>query len=443
MDGSHSLLESAFNIAIVFLLVFLNAFFVAAEFSLVKVRSSRVTQLLSEGVHRARFVKTVITNIDTYLSACQLGITLASLALGWKGELIIEELIRPIFSSFLSPANVHTISYAIAFACITILHIVIGELSPKTLAIQKTETMALWLAPPLILFYKLTSPAIKFLNFLSAITLKVFGIKPVGEHEQAHTEEEIRILVNESEKNGMIDQDERALFDNVFEFSDRVAREAMVPRTSMVVLYTEDSFEDNLKVVSETKHTRYPVAEDDKDNIIGFIHVTDLYSQSVKGFSNIQSITRTILRVPEFMELSQVLQLMKKNRTQIAVVQEEYGGTAGILTLEDILEEIVGEIQDEFDNKRPVSEEIENGYSIDGRMLIQDVNNILSLDISNDDVDTIGGWMHMMLESDPEVGKNYLHENVNFEIDEVDKNRIVRLSAKIIPLEIARDSQET
>ena len=443
MDGSHTLLGTAFNLAIVFLLVILNAFFVAAEFALVKVRSSRITQLMSEGVQRARFVKTVISNIDTYLSACQLGITLASLALGWKGEEYIEELIRPLFFNSLSQEHIHTISYAIAFLVITILHIVIGELSPKSLAIQKTETMALWLAPPLILFYKLTFPAIKLLNALSSITLQVFGIKAVGDHEQAHTEEEIRILVNESEKNGMIDQDERALVDNVFQFSDRVAREAMVPRTSMVVLYTEDSFAENLKIVSDTKHTRYPVAEDDKDNIIGFIHVTDLYAESLKAAeSNIQHVTRTILRVPEFMELSQVLQLMKKNRTQIAVVQEEYGGTAGIITLEDILEEIVGEIQDEFDNKRPVYEVITNGYSMDGRMLIQDVNNILGLDISNEDVDTIGGWIHMMLEEDPEVGKTFLHENITFEIDEVDKNRIVRLSAKKNPLILENETQE-
>jgi CBS domain containing-hemolysin-like protein len=420
--------------SVVILLVLMNAFFVAAEYALVKVRISRITQLISEGVYRARFVKTITSNIDTYLSACQLGITLASLALGWKGQEYTEKLITSFFFNLLPEPTIKVISYVIAFAIITILHIVIGELCPKSMAIQKAESMALWLAPPLTLFYKITYPAIWFLNHMSSSILKFLGVKPLSEHEQAHTEEEIRILVNESEKSGIIDQEERALFDNVFEFSERVAREAMVPRTSMVVLYTEDTFEENLKVVAETKHTRYPVAEDDKDNIIGFIHVTDLYAEASKqGNSQIQNITRNILRVPEFMELSQVLQLMKKNRTQIAIVQEEYGGTAGIITLEDILEEIVGEIQDEFDNKRPVYEQIENGYSIDGRLLIQDVNNILNLNISNEDVDTIGGWIHMMIETDPEVGKIFVHENVSFEIEEVDKNRIVRLIAKIIP----------
>lgn len=427
---SHTIFQSLSNISVIIFLVLLNAFFVAAEFSLVKIRASKVTQLISEGIYRAKFVKTVTTHLDAYLSACQLGITLASLGLGWLGEKYVDSMIRPLFSLFMPGSFIEPISYGISFALITILHIVLGELSPKSIAIQKTEKTALWLAPPLILFFKLTYPAIWLLNALSSATLKLLGMKPSAEIEQAHTEEEIRILVTESEKSGIIDQEEKVLFDNVFQFSDRVAREAMVPRTSMVVLYLEDTFDEILKIASQTRHTRYPVAQEDKDNIVGFIHVSDLYGESLKTSDrSIQNILRSILRVPEFMELSQVLQIMKKNRVQIAVVTEEYGGTAGLLTLEDILEEIVGEIQDEFDTTRPVFEQTEKGYSMDGRMLISDVNNMLNLAISNEDVDTIGGWVHMMLESEePKVGKSIVHDTVQFEIEEVDKDRIVRLN---------------
>lgn len=413
------------------LLVFLNGFFVAAEFALVKIRASRVTQLIGEGIHRAKYVKNITNNLDAYLSACQLGITLASLGLGWAGEPVVSRMISPILTSFgLSHAVIETISIASAFIIITILHIVLGEQAPKSFAIQKSEGVSLWLAQPLLVFYKLAYPAIWVINQLSTVTLRIFGLKQASEGEQAHTEEEIRILVNESEKNGMIDKNEKVLFENIFEFSDRVARETMVPRTSMIVLYNDDPLDDNLKIIRDTHHTRYPVAEGDKDNIIGFIHVTDVYDDSFKAeHKSLHDIVRKILTVPEFAELSQVLHLMKKHRTQIAVVVDEYGGTAGLLTLEDILEELVGEIQDEFDDSKEIFEQVENGYSIDGTMMITDVNNLLHLDIDNKDVDTIGGWVHMMIEQDPQVGYFTEYENYTFTITEVEKTRVTRILA--------------
>ncbi len=426
---SHSIGQVLLNICIVLFLVLVNGFFVAAEFALVKVRSSRLTQLINEGSQQARFVQRVTSKLDSYLSACQLGITLASLGLGWVGEPAVAKMIEPLFSYFNVPETaIHTIAFSIAFTIITMLHIILGELAPKSIAIQKTETTALWLSLPLVVFYKVTYPAIWVLNHLSNLILKIIGLEPATENEQAHTEEEIRILVNESHKSGLINQEESTLFDNVFDFSDRVAREVMIPRTSATILYTDDSYKENLEKVVSTRHSRYPVAQDDKDNIIGFIHVTDFYDEGLKaGEKELKSLVRKILTVPESMELSHVLRLMQKNRILIAIVLDEFGGTAGIITLEDIIEEIVGEIQNEFDNERPLVIEMENGYSVDGRLLIEDLNNLIGTEISNEDVDTVGGWVHMSLEDEPKVGKKISFEKFKFEIKEMERNRISRV----------------
>ncbi len=434
---SQSLSQILLNTFIVFLLVFINGFFVASEFALVKIRSSRLTQLVNEGSQKARFVQSITLKLDSYLSACQLGITLASLGLGWLGEPAVASMLRPVLSVIgFSETAIHTISFSIAFALITMLHIVIGELAPKSYAIQRTESTALWLSLPLMIFYKVTFPITWVLNHLSNLILKLIGLVPVSENELAHTEEEIRILVNESHKNGLIDKTESVLFDKVFEFSDRVAREAMIPRTSAVILDLDDSFEDNQEIIVNTRHTRYPVAEGDKDNILGFIHVTDLYSETLKkGNKDLKSFMRKVLFVAESMELSHVLRLMQKSRILIAIVIDEFGGTAGILTLEDVLEEIVGEIQDEFDSERPLTEEMENGYSVDGRLLIEDINSFLGSDFPNEEVDTIGGLVHMLLDDVPEVGKSISYMNYSFEIVEMERNRISRILIKYIEKE--------
>jgi len=422
--------QVVFNISLVVLLVLVNGFFVAAEFAMVKIRGSRLTQLINEGSKMAVVVQKITLKLDSYLSACQFGITLASLGLGWAGEPFIATLIAPLFSKFgLSQATIHTIAYAIAFSIITMMHIVLGELAPKSLAIQKTESVSLWLAYPLMFFYKVTYPATWILNHLSNLILKTVGLEPSMESEQAHSEEEIRILVEESHKSGLINKAESVLFDNVFDFSDTVAREAMIPRTSAAILYAHDSYEKNLEKILSTRHTRFPVADGDKDNIIGFVHVTDFYAESCKtGNKDLKKILRKILKVPESMELSHVLKLMQKSRTLIAIVVDEFGGTAGIITLEDIIEEIVGEIQDEFDNERPTFEEIEDGYSVDGRLLIEDLNNYIGTEISNEDIDTVGGFVFTSLEgANPETGKEITYKDYTFEITEMDGNRISRI----------------
>ncbi len=427
--------QIVFDLFVVFLLVFLNGFFVTAEFAFVKIRSSRLTQLINEGVYSAKIAKSIVLKLDAYLSACQLGITLASLGLGWIGEPLIAMMLSPVLSLFKLPeVTVHTLSFLFGFIVITVLHITLGELAPKSIAIQNAEVVGLWLSFPMMVFYKVTYPAIYALNYLSNLVLKILGLKPYNEkeYEQAHTEEEIRILVDESHKNGLINKTESTLVDNVFQFSDRVAREAMIPRTSAIVLYIDDTFEENFQKVIEGKHTRYPIAEGEKDNIIGFVHISDIYASALKeGEKDLSSIIRKILTVPESMELSHVLRLMQKHKIIISAVMDEYGGVAGILTLEDIVEEIVGEIQDEFDyNERPVIEKLEDSFSVDGRMLIDDFNNMFSLDISNSEVDTVGGWVHMMLEDMAEVEKEVNYNEIHFRISEMDKNRIVRIIVK-------------
>lgn len=419
------------NLLFVFVLVLLNGFFVAAEFALVKVRATRIQELAGSGNVRAKYAMKVVGRLDAYLSATQLGITLASLGLGWVGEPAISHLIVTPLLSFMGVTDAtlnQTISVAIAFAVITFLHIVLGELAPKSLAIQKSEMVSLWTSAPLLFFYRLFLPAIWLLNGAANGLLRLLGVEPATEHEAAHTEEEIRILMSQSAKSGHIDKDEMALFDNIFEFSDRIAREVMLPRTDMNCLYTNLSFSDNMRLVHETKHTRYPVAMEEKDRIIGFVHITDLLTADPDQVLALEDFMRPILTVPESMEVSRVLKLMQKHRSQIAIVIDEYGGTAGLLTVEDLLEEIVGEIRDEFDaEERPHVEVNGRIASVDGRMLIEELNDMLGLSIEDEEVDSIGGWLFKQLESKPVIGQKVTADGHVFEVAEAERFRIVRV----------------
>ncbi|TXK75867.1 hemolysin family protein [Paenibacillus sp. N3.4] len=432
LHTSFDLGSIVLNLVLVIVLVLLNGFFVAAEFALVKVRQSRIQQLVNEGSGKAKYAIAVTSQLDTYLSATQLGITLASLGLGWVGEPAISELIiQPLIHTLHIQASVYTdsLSFIISFGVITFLHIVLGELAPKSFAIQKAELTSLWLSAPLLFFYRLFRPIIYVLNGTANKFLRLVGVEPASEHEAAHTEEEIRILMDESVKSGHIDQDEMVLFDNIFEFSERIAREVMLPRTDMDCLFLDVSFLENLRMVHETKHTRYPVGDQDKDTIVGFVHIADLLTADPDEEQDIKTFIRPILNVPESMEVSRVLKLMQKKRSQLAIVVDEYGGTAGLLTLEDILEEIVGELHDEFDDidERPGVEVKEKYTSVDGRVLIEDLNDMLDLDIEDDDVDSIGGWLFKKLEGAPVKGKSIEFGNHIFEVSEVDRLRIMRI----------------
>ncbi|WP_429844058.1 hemolysin family protein [Brevibacillus sp. FIR094] len=422
---------SLFNLILVMILVLLNGFFVATEFAIVKVRESRITQLAAEGNKRAVDVERVLHNLDAYLSACQLGITLASLGLGWLGEPAIAHLLHPVFRYFhLNETVVTSISFIIAFSLITFLHIVLGELAPKTLAIQYSEKVVLAVAKPIQLFYKTMYPFIQMLNWAAGRFLALFHIS-LEPHQEAHTEEEIRILVNESHKSGLIDQTELMLVDNIFDFSETMAREIMVPRTDMVVLNLRDPFDENVKHVQKGRFTRYPVVDGDKDHVVGSLHIKDMLTGLLEGESNeLQSFMRPILTVPETISISRLLTMLQKQRGQMAIIIDEYGGTAGLVTLEDIMEEIVGDIQDEFDDERPEVERSDGMLSLDGRMLLEEVGDYLDIELESSDVDTLAGWIYMQIDHPPRVGDRVKEGKYEFVVGEVDHYRITRVYVK-------------
>jgi len=388
------------NLVIIAILIALTAFFVASEFAIVKVRSSRIDQLIEEGRANAVPAKRVITALDEYLSACQLGITITALGLGWLGKPAIQRMLHPFLLELNIPAAASNIlSFGLAFAFITFIHVVIGELAPKTLAIQKAETVTLLTARPLILFYKIMFPFIWVLNGSAGLLTRMFGLKPASEHELAHTEEELRIILSESYKSGEINQSEFKYVNKIFEFDDRIAKEIMVPRTEIVTLSQEDTIEDFLAIVTEEKFTRYPVIDGDKDHVIGLVNVKELFteiiSNSNRSNQSIEPYIRPIIRVIDSIPIHDLLLKMQKERIHMAILMDEYGGTSGLVTVEDILEEIVGDIRDEFDmDEVPMVRKLkEDHYIMDSKVLISEINDLLGLDISDEDIDTIGGWI--------------------------------------------------
>ncbi|WP_245954360.1 hemolysin family protein [Paenibacillus flagellatus] len=420
------------SIALVLALVLLNGFFVAAEFAIVKIRGSRIESLAQGGNRRAKFAQSMLANLNAYLSACQLGITLTSLGLGWVGEPAVASMLEPALSRIgLPDPAIHTVAFIIGFSFITALHITIGEQYPKTYAIREPERITLWASVPLTLFYKLMLPFTLLLNGVSDWMLRKSGIEPETGHESVHTEEEIRILVKESHRNGLIDNTELTLVDNIFEFSETNAREIMIPRTEMACLYANLSYEENKRIAIEEMHTRYPVADPDKDNIIGFVHIKEMLKHH-DSIESVLQITRPLMNVPESMPISTLLRLMQKNRTEMALLIDEYGGTSGLVTIEDIMEEIVGEIRDEFDEERPrIEQKGPSLYSVDGMLLIDEVNGYFGTDFAADDYDTIGGWFYSRLEVPPRKHLRLEHEGFEFIIEEVDHMRISRLIVRL------------
>ncbi|EHL06683.1 hypothetical protein HMPREF0322_02732 [Desulfitobacterium hafniense DP7] len=418
-------------------LVALNAFFVAAEFSLVKVRKTRLAELSESGSRKATLALAVTSQLDAYLSACQLGITLASLGLGWLGEPAIATLLAPLFKNLVAWDGVltHTVSVVIAFLLITFLHIVLGELVPKSIAIQRAESAALWTAGPLKMFYKLFYPVIRFLNGLANLILKLGGISPANESDLAHTEEELRMLVDASQRHGILDKMEGKLLDNVFEFSDRVVSEVMVPRQDMMCLYIQDSMEEVLETVKTSGHTRYPLCDDDKDNVIGLVHMRDLLSLSESSVKNIGELKRDILIVPEGMPISHLVQKMRVQRTHLAVVVDEFGGTAGMVTIEDLIEELVGEIYDEFESaeQAEIIKSGESEYLINGRVLLDDLSELLAVEFEDETVSTIGGFVFNRLGRKPVKGDRIDFMDYTFTVMEVVGFRITRVKASRRP----------
>jgi CBS domain containing-hemolysin-like protein len=380
-------------------LIALTGFFVASEFAIVKIRSTKIDQLIAEGHKNGLAAKNVITNLDEYLSACQLGITITALGLGWLGEPTVEHLLHPLFVQFqISESVARILSFVIAFALITFLHVVIGELAPKTVAIQKAEAITLMFAKPLMFFYKIMYPFIKILNGSARLLIGLFGFKPVSEHEIAHSEEELRLILSESYKSGEINQSEFKYVSNIFTFDDRIAKEVMVPRTEIVAFDKNQTVRECIDVVSQENYTRYPIYDGDKDNIIGIVNMKEVLTDYVNGKNQdetIEKYIRPVIQVMESIAIQLLFVKMQKQRIHMAILIDEYGGTAGLVTVEDILEEIVGEIRDEFDmDEVPEIKKVnEHVTVVDGKVLIGEINNLFGLDIDDTDVDTISGWI--------------------------------------------------
>ena len=428
---------------LVVFLIAMNGFFVAAEFCCVKMRPSRLETLIQEGNTRAKYAKKLIDELDEALSVTQLGITLASLGLGWVGEPFVAKLISPLIQAAgFGETLTHTISFALGFSLITAMHIILGELTPKSMAIASAEKILLAIAFPMLLFWKVMYPFVWLLNKTAGFVTHHLGLT-ISEGEIAHNPEEIRLLMKESRKQGLVDDTEVDFVDNVFDFTERSVREIMVPRPDMVCLYLNKSYEENLETILEEEMTRYPLCDEDKDHIVGFVHMKDLTKFMLQGKKkpSFKRLARKIFFVPESMDVSLLLKTMQKNRSQLAIVVDEYGGTAGMVTIEDIVEEIVGDIQDEFDEEeRPDAEKRgENLYSIDAKMLLEELEDEFGISIDDEDVDTVGGWLNDKLGGEPRVGQSAACDGNTFYVEEVEGVRIIRVLIRLAKKSVPED----
>ena len=432
MDPSQIATDTSYSIFMIFValvLVFLNGFFVLSEFSIVKVRRSKLEEMVKEKKPNAKKALDVTSKLDTYLSACQLGITLSSLALGWIGEPAIAKMLEaPLLKLGLNAVLIHTIAFVIAFSIITLLHVVLGELVPKSIAIAIADKVVLWVARPLHWFWILFLPCIKIFDILAALTLKIFGIKPAKEHELTHSEEEIKIIASESQKGGVLDEFETEIIRNAVDFSDTVAKEVMTPRKDMICLNRQKSYSENMQIICEHKHTRFPYIDGSKDTILGMVHIRDIVQNELNTKSeNLDNFVKSLILVPENLSISKVLVMMNKERSHTALVIDEYGGTAGLLTMEDIMEEIIGEIKSEHeeDNYKKLADNI---YEFQGRCDIEKVEELLLITYDEDlEQVTIGGYVFNLLGRLPVVGDRIEDELCYYEVKKMDGNSIERV----------------
>ncbi len=418
-------------------LIAFTGFFVAVEFAIVKVRRTKIDQLIIQKKKAALAATAVTSHLDEYLSACQLGITVTALGLGWLGEPTMQTLLHPLFSKIgLNESITHILSFLAAFLSVTYLNVVVGELAPKTIAIQKAETVTLLFAQPMIWFYRIMFPFIWLLNHSARMITSLFGLKPTGEHELAYSEEELRTLLSESYRSGEINQNELKYVNNIFKFDERTAKEIMVPRNEMTVLSLDDSLKKAKQLIKETKHTRFPVMEEDKDHITGMINIKELLLAELAGeFSletkSLKPYIHPVIHVIETIPVYQLFVKMQKEHTHMAILVDEYGGTSGLVTVEDIVEEIVGDIRDEFDTEEvsAVQKLEDDHYILNAKVLVSDVNDLLGIHLSDEEIDTIGGWMLTQnIESKP--GTTIESEGYRFKVKEMDGHRIVAVEVE-------------
>ncbi|CCQ94206.1 conserved membrane hypothetical protein [[Clostridium] ultunense Esp] len=435
-----------FSALMILFLLLATAFFVAVEFAVVRVRPSRIEQLVMEGDRRAFNVQRVIHNLDNTLSAAQLGITITTVGLGWMGEPAVEHIFHPLFSYFPISEQVVTVaSVLFSFILITLLEVVLGELVPKTYAIQKAEEFSLSVAGVIIWFYRLMFPLVWVLNSLATLISRLIGLKPVKELEESHSEEELKIILSESYESGEINQSEYGYVNRIFNFDDRLSREIMVPRTDMVCLYLDKSLKENLKIIKEERYTRFPVAVGDKDHIVGMINTKEFFLRYMDDPNlDFSKLVRPVLTVMEATPIKDLLKEMQKKRVHFAVLVDEYGGTAGLVTIEDILEEIVGDIRDEFDEEEvaEIQTLAEGHLLVDGKTLLEEINERFHTHIESEDYDTVGGWLYgenPILREGSEVER----EGLLFRIKEMERHRVRKVEIiRQSPHEMSEEEKE-
>jgi CBS domain containing-hemolysin-like protein len=422
----------------IIILILLNGFFVATEFALVRVRPTRIDQLIKEGNKRAKHVRNVLDTLNIHLAAAQLGITLTSLGIGAVAEPAISGLLQKAFHIFVNNNGLlHTLSIVIAFVIATTLHITIGEQVPKMWAIESAEKISMWISFPLHLFCKVAYPFIITLNWMTNICLKAIGVS-YNSSDDTHTEEEIKMIVSKSSD---LEPEEQKMLSKIFDFHERFVREIMVHRKDMDCIYLSDPVEESVEFIRKSKHSRFPVCGEDRDDIKGYINVKDLYNLGNENL-DIHKVIRQIPSLYETTPVNKALQHLQKAKHQIALVIDEYGGVSGIVTLEDILEEIVGDIQDEFDDEIESIRQVKDDYIVDGSVLVDEVNEILGITLEEiDGIDTIGGLILTKVEHPPKVGQKVVIEDYEMTILKVDDLRILSLQIKRLEPAIKEDQE--
>ena len=421
------------RILAVAVLVLLNGFFVAAEFALVKVRDTQLTPLIQRGHRRAKVAQLILRKLDAFLSAAQLGITLASLGLGWIGEPVFSALLQPVFGwlKIESPELRHALAFAVGFSAITFLHISAGEQAPKWLAIQKPLPATLWIAYPMLWFYRISYPFVIILNGFSQWLLRQAGLEVSGDTARAHSEEELRLLFATAQKQSGGSALGRDIVLNALELRRRVARDVMQPRKEMAALDTEASIAQCLEVAEKTRYSRFPLCEGgDLDKARGVVHIKDLYAMRLKARSgaDLLPVARKFIFVPETARLEKVLQFLLERKLHLAIVVDEYGGTMGLVSLEDILEELVGQIQDEFDQEKPLLvRSSETTWEVTGALPLHALAALVGEPLQAEGVTTTSGWVTHRLGGFPKPGDTLAAGSFEMRVEEMDGTRVGRL----------------
>ncbi|NOS86134.1 MAG: HlyC/CorC family transporter [Ignavibacteria bacterium] len=432
-------LESVlFELFLVLLIIFANAFFVAAEFAIVKVRTTQIQPLADKNNKRAKITVKILSNLDAYLSASQVGITMTSLGLGWVGEPVTAKLLSPIFIWFgmTNEQTIHTLSIIVGFIFLTFLHISLGEQAPKMLAIKSPKSVSLIIAIPLNIFYITFKPIVWMLNHAANFILRLIGIQQVPDSERINSEEELRLLISEGRKSGAIDQTEHQLIEKIFEFNDKQASEIMVPRNHMIAINLEDSRDEIFQKVTEEGFSRIPVYKETIDNIVGIIYTKDLISASEhRELIALQDIIRPAFFVSSTKQIGNLLKEMQRNKVHMAVVVDEYGGVEGLVTIEDIIEEIVGEIQDEYDvdETQEVVSEKSGVYLVNPIISIENFNAKFKTSLPEDpDYQTLNGFLQKVTGHIPEVYERIDFKGMSFVITKKSGNRIMQVRVQKI-----------